>query len=56
MEEVIRHSLGMCGEGHPSLLNISGLLVAIGGSISYIEYKIKRLPIRFKYLAKNKNK
>ena len=43
MEEVIRHGLGVCGEGHPSLINISGILVAVGGSISYIRYRIKSL-------------
>jgi hypothetical protein len=41
MVEVIRHTLGLCGEHwHPNLLNISAIFVAIGGSISYIKYKI----------------
>jgi hypothetical protein len=43
MGEVINHIFGTCGEGHPSLINISGILVAIGGSISYVRYKIKSL-------------
>jgi hypothetical protein len=56
MEEVIRHSLGMCGEGHPSLLNISGILVAIGGSISYIKYRIKAFAYTLQIPGKKLNK
>jgi len=43
MEEVVKHICGACGENHPHLLNISALLVAFGGYISYIKYKIKSL-------------
>lgn len=43
MGEVIEHVCGACGENHPHLLNISAFFVAIGGSISYIKYKIKSL-------------
>lgn len=41
MIEVVRHSLGLCGEHHPSLLQISPFLVAIAGYFSYIKLKIK---------------
>lgn len=44
MAEALRHALGICGDHwHPSLLNISAFFVAVGGSISYIKYKIKSL-------------
>jgi len=41
MEDVINHICGCCGDAHPSLLNISPILVAFGGYFSYIKYKIK---------------
>ena len=44
MAEALRHALGICGDHwHPSLLNISAFFVAVGGSISYIKYKVKSL-------------
>ena len=44
MAEALRHALGICGDHwHPSLLNISAFFLAIGGSISYIKYKVKSL-------------
>ena len=41
MIEVVKHSLGICGENHPHLLNISALLVGIIGYFSYIKFEIK---------------
>ncbi len=41
MLEVVKHSLGLCGEHHPSLLHISPFLVVISGYIAYIKLKIK---------------
>lgn len=41
MLEVIKHSLGLCGEHHPSLLYASPFIIAISGYISYIKLKIK---------------
>lgn len=44
MAEALRHALGICGDHwHPSLLNISAFFVVIGGSISYIKYKINSI-------------
>jgi hypothetical protein len=41
MIEVVKHSLGLCGENHISLLNISSFLVGIIGYFSYIKFEIK---------------
>ena len=43
MGEVINHICGTCGEPHPHLLNISGILVAVGVYFSYIKCKIVSL-------------
>jgi hypothetical protein len=40
MGEVVSHLCGACGENHPHLLNLSALIVAFGGYISYFKYKI----------------
>jgi len=41
MIEVVKHSLGLCGENHLHLLNISPILIGFIGYISYIKLKIK---------------
>ena len=41
MIEVIKHTLGMCGENHPHLLNISVIGVGIAGYFSYIKSYLK---------------
>lgn len=42
MEEVIKHSIGICGDGwHPSLLNLSFLSAGILYCYHYIKFKIK---------------
>ena len=41
MIEVIKHTLGMCGENHPHLLNVSVLGVGVAGYFSYIKFTIK---------------
>ena len=43
MVEVVKHSLGLCGENHPHLLNLSALFVVFGGYLSYLYIKIKTL-------------
>jgi hypothetical protein len=43
MEEVIKHTIGVCGENHPHLFNLSAFLVGIVGYISYIKLKIRSL-------------
>lgn len=43
MEEIVKHGLGMCGENHPHLLNISAVFVAFVGYLSYIKFKIKSI-------------
>ena len=40
MEHIVQHICGACGENHPHLLNISAIIVAVGGYISYIKFKI----------------
>jgi len=51
MIEVIKHSLGMCGENHPHLLNFSAIMFGVAGYFSYIKYKFKSI-----FLWKNKNR
>jgi len=41
MEELVKHSLGLCGDTHPSLLNLSPILVGLTGTFTYIKFKIK---------------
>lgn len=41
MIEVIKHTLGMCGENHPHLLNISAFGVGVAGYFSYIKLYFK---------------
>ena len=41
MEEVIKHSLGICGENHPSLITLPAIIIAFAGYYSYIKYKVK---------------
>lgn len=41
MIEVIKHSLGMCGESHPHLLNLSALGFGVAGYFSYIKSYLK---------------
>jgi hypothetical protein len=41
MIEIIKHSLGLCGEGHVSLLNCSPLIVGGIGYFTYIKSKLK---------------
>jgi hypothetical protein len=43
MGEIVSHVCGACGENHPHLLNLSALLVVVGGYISYIKCKITSL-------------
>ena len=43
MEELIKHGLGVCGENHPHLLNISAIFVGLVSYISYIKLKIKSI-------------
>ena len=50
MIEVIKHTLGMCGENHPHLLNISALGVGVAGYFSYIKSTLK---IKIKLWTKN---
>jgi hypothetical protein len=41
MIEVVRHTLGFCGEGHPHLLNLSVVGFGVAGGISYIKSYLK---------------
>lgn len=41
MSEVINHICGTCGENHPSMLNISSILVGVAGYFSYIKSKLE---------------
>jgi len=42
MVELLRHTLGLCGEHwHPNLLNMSLISFGFLESISYIKYKLK---------------
>lgn len=41
MSEVINHICGTCGENHPSMLNISSILVGVAGYFSYIKSTLK---------------
>lgn len=41
MIEIIKHSLGLCGEGHVSLLNCSPFIVGGIGYFTYIKSKLK---------------
>lgn len=43
MIEVLRHTFGLCGEGHPHLLTLTPLLVGIVRYYHYISHKIKTL-------------
>jgi hypothetical protein len=43
MIEVIKHSLGLCGESHISLLNCSPFIVGGIGYFTYIKLKLKSL-------------
>jgi hypothetical protein len=43
MGEVVSHLCGACGENHPHLLNLSALLVAFVGYVSYLKCKIRSL-------------
>jgi hypothetical protein len=50
MIEVIKHTLGMCGENHPHLLNVSVLGVGVVGYFSYIKLYLK---LKIKLWTKN---
>lgn len=53
MIEVIKHSLGLCGENHPHLLNLSIIGIGIAGYLTYIK---SLLTIKIKlWNKKNKN-
>ena len=41
MIDIIKHSLGLCGEGHVSLLNCSPFIVGGIGYFTYIKSKLK---------------
>jgi hypothetical protein len=41
MIEIIKHSLGLCGEGHISLLNYSPFIFGGVGYFTYIKSKLK---------------
>lgn len=41
MSDVIGHLCGICGDNHPSLLNISPILVGVAGYFSYIKLTLK---------------
>ena len=41
MIEIVKPSLGLCGENHLHLLNISPILIGFVGYISYIKFAIK---------------
>jgi hypothetical protein len=41
MFEFIKHSLGLCGEGHASLLTCSPLIIGGIGYFAYIKSKLK---------------
>jgi len=42
MAETLRHALGLCGDHwHPSLLNVSAFIVAVGGTITYTASTVK---------------
>ena len=40
MLEFLKHSLGLCGEGHPNLLTSLFGGVGLGAFLSYIKFKI----------------
>jgi hypothetical protein len=41
MFEIIKHSLGLCGEAHVSLLNCSPFVIGGIGYFTYIKSKLK---------------
>jgi hypothetical protein len=43
MFEVVKHSLGLCGEGHVHLLNLFPFLVGTVGYFTYIKLKLKSM-------------
>jgi hypothetical protein len=50
MLEIIKHSLGICGENHPHLLNMSALILGAAGYFAYIKSSIK---LKLKLWKKN---
>lgn len=43
MIEVIKHTLGVCGEGHPHLLSVTPILVGVLGYYYYLKQKVKKV-------------
>lgn len=41
MVEILKHTLGLCGEHwHPNLLNTGALTAGLTGTVTYIKYTI----------------